>query len=145
MKIAIIGASCFIGKHLTIKANNRDWEVIAVVRNIRYHEAFFSNFSNVELLECDMQNYTNLDTLIGKVDCAVYLTWNGTRGDARSDYERQKTNYEHSLIAIKALVNAGCQKILLAGSQAEYGPWFLDRKCTEVDEANPNTEYGKFK
>lgn len=145
MKIAIIGASSFIGKNLVKHLSKKDWQIIAVVRNKELHKNLFLENNNVTLLECDMKDYADLGNLIGHVDCVVYLTWNGTRGDARADFIRQKENYEQSMIAIKSIVNAGCKKILTAGSQAEYGPWFSNRKLKETDEEKPNTEYGKFK
>ncbi len=145
MKIAIIGASSFIGQNLIKHIKNKNWQITAVVRNKKSYQDVFSKYNNVTLLECDMKDYANLGKLIGYVDCTVYLTWNGTRGEARADFERQKNNYVQSMVAIKAIVEAGCKKIITAGSQAEYGPWFSDRKLIESDEENPNTEYGKFK
>lgn len=39
----------------------------------------------------------------------------------------------------------GCQTIMTAGSQAEYGPTTKIEKIKETDPCNPNTEYGKAK
>ena len=145
MKIAVVGASSFIGKYLIAEFHRKKWEIIAIVRNANVHKGFFSQYDNVTLVECDMHNYSELANLIDRANTTIYLTWNGTRGADRSNYEKQRKNFEQSMIAIDAIVKAGCKKILTAGSQAEYGLWFLDRKCNETDEAKPNTEYGKFK
>lgn len=145
MKIAIIGASSFIGQNLIKYVDRKNWQITAVVRNKKTYQDVFSKYNNVSLVECDMKDYINLGKLIGYVDCAVYLTWNGTRGETRADSDRQKNNCEKSMIAIKSLVEFGCKKIITAGSQAEYGPWFLNRKLKETDEEKPNTEYGKYK
>lgn len=144
-KIAVIGATSFIGRNLIKSLSQEDWEIIAVIRNHSNKRKDIEHIPNINILECDMDDYNKIGRLIGYVDCAVYLTWNGTRGQSRSNHELQYQNYVNSILALKSIIKHGCKKFLTAGSQAEYGPWFQKRMLCEFDEENPNTEYGKFK
>ncbi len=145
MKIAIAGASSFIGRHLIEKCINKGWKIIAVVRHNSPYKAEFEVLKNVSVIECNMDDYHSLTTKVGKVDCLVYLTWNGTRGNYRNDFALQQKNFEVASDTIHDFVNAGCKIVMTAGSQAEYGPWSSEEKVTELTEAKPNTEYGRFK
>ncbi|AXL22085.1 NAD-dependent epimerase/dehydratase family protein [Megasphaera stantonii] len=144
-KIAIIGATSFIGRNLIEPLVKDDWDVVAVVRTNSVKRGYLERFSNIKILECDMSEYDKLGNLLGPVDCSIYLTWDGTRGQERSNYELQLKNYTQGMLAIQSIIENGCKKILTAGSQAEYGPWFQSRNLCEFDKENPNTEYGKFK
>lgn len=147
MKVAIVGATSFIGTNLIKTLKNTQIDIVAVVRKSsdkrKQLEKMASN--KMEIRELNLDNYDRLGETIGRVDCLVYLTWNGTRGKTRSDFALQKYNYQMGMRAISSVIKTGCSKIITAGSQAEYGPWFEDRKLTENDFSAPNTEYGKFK
>lgn len=143
MRICITAANCFIGLPLVKKASSLDWEVIAVVRAGNKQKDFISSIPNVKVVELNLENYDLLGEKVGKVDCAVLLTWNGTRGQSRLDENLQKSNYIHNMAAVKSLVLNGCKRIITAGSQAEYG--LYNEKITEETPCKPNTAYGKYK
>lgn len=145
MRLVIVGATSFIGENLINALKSKKWDIIGVVRENSARKKDLDIFSNLSIVECNMNNYDKLGQLLGKVDCLVYLTWNGTRGLDRNNYIKQRENYEKGIAAIKSVVKIGCTKILTAGSQAEYGPWFKREKISEEEDPNPNTEYGKFK
>ena len=143
MKIAIAGASCFIGKRLVQAAVDKAWEVVAVVREGSREIPYLSSLANVSVVQCNMDDYGSLGSMTGAVDCFVYLTWDGTRGEARSDCERQKHNYDCGMLAVKSVLDAGCKRVITAGSQAEYG--LNGVIITEDMECRPNTQYGIWK
>lgn len=145
MKVAIVGATSFIGKNLTTALNNAGDDIFAVVRENSKKKCAIELQKNVYIVECNMENYDTLGGKIGSIDSLVYLTWDGTRGKDRDNYEKQKKNYYWGMQAIQSIINVGCHKIITAGSQAEYGPWFKQGKLSEKELENPNTEYGKFK
>lgn len=147
MKIAVVGATSFIGLELLrALAKESNVELLAVARQTSPKvKEILKIGNNIKLKYLTLQEYEHLGTVTGPVDCLVYLTWNGTRGSSRDDHELQSFNYEQGIKAIISVMKAGCTKIITAGSQAEYGPWFKDRKETEEDLPNPNTEYGKYK
>ncbi|KAF1680108.1 NAD(P)-dependent oxidoreductase [Veillonella sp. R32] len=145
MRIAILGASSFIGKKIIEAMYKKNHEIIAVIRKKNSNKDFFEKYKGVQVIESDMDEYTKVAKKLSEVDCLIYLAWDGTRGSLRNDFYRQKRNYELGINCIKAFVDLGCKKVITAGSQAEYGLWQADRKLTEEDIAKPNTEYGKFK
>lgn len=146
-QVAITGASSFIGWRLCRKMAEEGWYVHAIVRENFAREKIFQGIDNLNILYCNMENYTSLleKTDLREVSCAVLLAWDGTRGDARDEQRRQQKNVEDTEQAAKFFVNNGCQTIVLAGSQAEYGPNSGRKKINEDFPCMPNTEYGKAK
>ena len=138
-RLLISGGTSFIGKALAGKARMLGWDVIAVVRKGK----ILPMTENLTVLNLDMEEYQMLGQLVGKCDCFVHLTWNGTRGAARMDRELQHMNRKYSLDAVQSVLNAGCRCIISAGSQAEYGP--QDGIISETTECSPNTAYGREK
>lgn len=143
MKIAIAGASCFIGKRLVQTAVDKNWEIVAVVRKGSRDIPYLSSLPDVNVVQCNMDDYSRLGIMAGAVDCFVYLTWDGTRGAARNDYGRQKHNYDCALSAVSSMLDAGCRRVITAGSQAEYG--LNGVVITEDMECKPNSQYGIWK
>lgn len=142
-RIAITGATSFIGKRLVKYASENGWLVTAVVRKHSTKKEDFLSLLNVDIVELNMDEYEQIGEIVGAVDCFVHLAWNGTRGSSRMDVCTQKLNYEYGMIAIRSMALAGCKRIITAGSQAEYGN--CDGIITEETVCNPNTQYGKYK
>lgn len=143
MKICITAANCFIGMPLVKKASSLGCNVTAVVRVGNKQKEYLGSIPNVNVIELNLEDYGKLGSLVKSVDCAVLLTWNGTRGQTRLDEKLQESNYFYNMKAVKGLVKHGCKRIITAGSQAEYG--ICNDVITEKTECNPNTAYGKYK
>ena len=143
MKIAIVGASSFIGKALLRYCSEKDAECIAVGRPGTSAEKIAKDFPKTSVLAMEMHDYCRLGEYLPGLDCLVMLSWGGTRGAARMDKALQQNNYTCVLDGIKSAVKHGCKKIIVAGSQAEYGS--VDGIITEETTPCPNTEYGKAK
>lgn len=142
-KILITGATSFIGVELIKQAVARGWQTIAVVRENSEKASLLKNISNCTVCEININEYGRLGNIAGKADVFVHLAWNGTRGADRLDEAKQKSNYKYSMDAIKSALDAGIKKIILAGSQAEYGN--CSGIISEATECNPNTAYGVYK
>ena len=147
MKKAIVtGANSFIGYRLCKLLAQNGYFVFAVIRGDNKNNTFLSQHENIKLVYREMKDYGTLDRIIKEsVDVGITLAWAGTRGADRNNIKMQEDNKNYSLQCIEAFSMLGCKKILTAGSQAEYGPWFETRKVTEDDICHPNTEYGKNK
>ena len=142
MRILITGATSMIGKALCQRLDTEE-EIIAVVREKKKEAALGEK---IELVYCDMVNYTNISKVLDKnIDAAILLAWQGTRGEGRNSEEIQKQNYLYNMQLIDELIKLNVKKILIAGSQAEYGLISGERKVDEIVEAYPNTAYGKYK
>lgn len=136
--MVITGATSFIGQQL-ITACRNTWDMTAVVRPGSTDRVP----KGIRTVELDLTDYGRLGAIAGPCDCFVHLAWNGTRGASRMDAARQQSNLEESLQAVRAMLEAGCGRIVTAGSQAEYGP--QNGQITEETRCCPNTEYGKAK
>lgn len=143
MKICITAANCFIGLPLVKKTSYLGWNVTAVVRVGNKQKEYIASIPNVKVIELNLEDYGKLGSLVGPVDCAALLTWNGTRGQTRLDEKLQERNYFYNMEAVKSLIEHGCKRILTAGSQAEYG--ICNDVITEETKCNPNTAYGRYK
>lgn len=139
-RIAITGAGSFIGQALTACADALGWEPVLVTRP---GHSLGDGPSSGRFVELAMEDYARLGEAVGPCDCLVLLAWNGTRGAARMDAALQQRNLDTSLTGIRSALAAGCRRIVLAGSQAEYG--LQDGPITEESVCHPNTEYGRAK
>lgn len=143
-RVIVTGATSFIGAPL-VNALLADGNfVYAVIRPNSKKIDKIPVSNNVKIIECDLDNINNLDSIICK-DCDVFyhIAWDGTRSPERDDCELQFKNYKACLKAYDIAKKLKCNTFISVGSQAEYG------KCTgnidEKYEANPITEYGKAK
>lgn len=145
-RVVITGASSFIGKRLCFALCQKGYFVYAVVREKYNNKKLFEKMDNLQLMECNMEDYEKLDSLINlKCNIGVMLAWNGTRGMDRNDAKKQEANFAHSVTCLESFLRLGCDTIMTAGSQAEYGIWDKTEKIKETETCNPNTEYGKAK
>ena len=145
MKRAIVtGATSFLGSELIRKLIKNDYHIYAVIRKNSLKSANLKNSKNTSVVELNMNEYGILDQII-EHPCDIYYSfaWNGTRGANRENTEIQKQNYLDSIDGIKSAMNLGCNRIISAGSQAEYG--LYNQLINEETECLPNTEYGKQK
>ena len=143
MKIIVTGANSFIGRRFVSKCAGFGDECVAVVRRGKQCEAQLLFEPNVQIVECNMEEYSQLGSIIGTSDCLVSFAWNGTRGKERMNHQRQMDNFNFCFNGIKSMIDAGCKMIVTAGSQAEYGN--CDGEISEDTDTCPNTEYGKYK
>ena len=133
-----------IGLVLEKKLLEHGHKIVAVARRMTDALDQLNCSENVSIVLCDMCNYGKLaDMVDGTIDVAVLLAWNGTRGADRNNKALQQKNIKRNLEILPQLLKLGCQRIVTAGSQAEYGP---HAECiNEASECCPNTEYGKAK
>lgn len=145
-KVIIVGASSFIGRHLCRYMLNHGYFVYAVVRENCKTLHHLEGLDNIKIVFSNMDRYKELVDLIPNAcDVGVLLSWTGTRGADRDNEKMQQNNVFYSKLAAEALAQLGCETIVSAGSQAEYGPNATEHKVNEDFQCHPNTEYGKAK
>lgn len=145
--IVVTGATSFIGRNLVAELLKRN-RVIAVIRKDSKKKKFLPLHKNMHCFEVDMTDYKCLSLLLGRhkpIDAFIHLAWNGTRGKMRDDSYIQKRNLKASLEVLRCAEELGIKMFIMAGSQAEYGPWKEKEKLNESVIPCPNTEYGKAK
>ena len=136
--ILITGANSFIGRNL-IDMLPSEYNVLAVKRA----SSKCTWKRTTKTIDISMEQYHSDISRIDDIDCLVHFAWQGTRGFARNDEAMQNYNLECSKQLIGQALDKGCKKVVLAGSQAEYGPHV--GMITEDCACLPNTEYGKAK
>ena len=116
MKVVITGAAGFIGQALVRRVRAEGWETILVTRPEHSGPG-----SKDEVVPAALEDYKTLGKRIGGCDCFVHLAWAGTRGKLRADRDLQRKNTLYSSQGVESMLQAGCRRIIIAGSQAEYG------------------------
>lgn len=139
--LVITGATSFIGKAIIQEAS--DFQIKAVVRRNSNKTDKLKQMPHVKIFELNMDEYSKLGETVGPADCYIHLAWNGTRGAERMDEILQQSNYVLGMQAIESMIAVGCQRVITAGSQAEYGN--ISGIITEEMPCVPNTMYGKYK
>jgi dTDP-6-deoxy-L-talose 4-dehydrogenase (NAD+) len=135
MKIAITGATGFIGRHVLTELARHDVEVIAISR----HAATAPGTNGVEL---NIQAATN-DAFerIGRPDALIHLAWGGL-----PNY-RSLHHFEQELPAhyrfLNNLIASGLNNLMVVGTCFEYG--MQSGPLSEDLPARPDNPYGYAK
>ncbi len=143
MERAIVtGAAGFTGSALVEKLIAADVETVAVVRPGSAHNSRLNN-GLVNIVECDLKDY---DSLHNRIDIDAtngvffHLAWTDDQNT-----EDQTKNVEYTLNAVRSAALLGCRRIVIAGSQAEYGLLPQNDVISEEQLPRPNTAYGSAK
>ena len=144
MRVLVTGATGFIGLGIVERLLKGGHKVVSVVRRESKRRKHLPEHPLHTVIERNIPEYDDLASEIsGEIDCAVHLSWNGTRGADRDDPVQQRLNHDCSIGLVRWLADTGCKKIFLAGSQAEYGQ--REGLLSEDMVCSPVTEYGKTK
>jgi len=139
MKIAVTGASGFIGQYVLRELVKASVEVIAITRDAAKLNEFADE---VTVVEMDISDHpVAVFDILGSPDVLIHLAWGGLPNyRLLTHFETELPNqYEF----LKSMINAGLPSLLVAGTCYEYG---MKPGC--LDEAlipNPKTPYGYAK
>lgn len=134
MKVAITGASGFIGRHVVAELARHDVDIVAVTRRAdaawdgRVRPAF------LDLLDAPAGTFDRL----GRPDILIHLAWGGLPNyRSLHHFETELPGHYRFL---KNLVEAGLSTLLVAGTCFEYG---MQSGCLVEDlPAHPDNHYG---
>jgi nucleoside-diphosphate-sugar epimerase len=117
MKIAVTGASGFIGRYVLAELVKRQVEVVAATRDARSLDAWRDQ---VEIVEIDLGQALprQLDRL-ARTEVLIHLAWEGLPNYKSRHHFEQELPRQYGLL--KSLVERGLPALLLAGTCAEYG------------------------
>ncbi len=117
--VVITGPTGTIGYALCNLLLEKGIKVYGVVRP---NSSRISSIPNgVEIIECDISNYSNLPRMISTADAFVHLAWSNTFGEGRNNMPSQIANIQYAIDAVNAASVMKCKVFVGAGSQAEYG------------------------
>ncbi len=139
MKVAVTGASGFIGRHVLDALLQREVEIVAVTRDVRRLNGVSKQ---VRIAEMDIAHPApDCFTQLGSPDVLIHLAWEGL-----PNY-RSLHHYESELprqyFFLKQLVEAGLSSLLVTGTCFEYG--LQSGPLSEVMPAKPDNPYGYAK
>lgn len=137
MRVAMTGATGFLGGALLRELLNNGYEVVALVRDLRKAK-IWGDFKNLVVVETDLTSVREIPEIAG---CEVFyhLAWSVERGN----FDEQYKSIGIMLNCFKLAKLAGCRRFLGVGSQAEYGE--TTEQITEETATHPTEPYGAAK
>ena len=136
MKIAITGATGFIGRHVRNALAKTDHDIVIVVRRsekageITVHET---------IVTADLhQERTDWFELFGKPDAVLHLAWGGLPNYMDEYHVEVELPMQSKFLS--TLIDSGLKKLVVTGTCYEYG--MSSGALSEDQETNPNTPYG---
>ena len=108
MKIAVTGATGFIGRHVLATLANYDVDIVAVSRHDKH-------CLNMDIADVNSNTYEQL----GSPDVFIHLAWDGLPN--YHSLHHFETELPKHYQFIKQLVEAGLSSVVVAGTCFEYG------------------------
>jgi GDP-4-dehydro-6-deoxy-D-mannose reductase len=121
MKVLILGAFGFVGKHLIDYINeNYDWKIIATKRKDQQVK-----IENIDVVELDITSFTQVKKIIADYQ-PNYIINLAAQSSVRFSWENPQRTVEVNLIGTLNILESvrlysPRTKILLIGSSEEYG------------------------
>lgn len=136
MKIAVTGATGFIGRHVLSELARHSIEVVAVARTL---SAVNLVALNVETVRLDMADPPDkaFDRL-GRPDALIHLAWGGLPNYRSLHHFEQELPMQYRFLS--GLVRSGLAGLVVAGTCFEYG--MQSGELSEAMDARPNNPYG---
>jgi nucleoside-diphosphate-sugar epimerase len=136
IKVAVTGASGFIGQHLLNDLNNLSVEVVAITRS---KHANLPTLVNGLWLEFDLQNPPeNVFSLMGNPDVLIHLAWQGLPNYKSLHHFETELPIQYDFLS--TLIKQGLQSIVVVGTCFEYG--MQSNSLSEKLNTNPSNPYG---
>jgi nucleoside-diphosphate-sugar epimerase len=138
MRVALTGASGFIGQHVLNVLLQQNVEVVAVTRdsNKLAHVA-----EKIEILVLDINADSNAFQLMGSPDVLIHLAWDGLPN--YKSLHHFETELPKQYRFLKKMVESGLQTLFVSGTCFEYG---MQSGALAPDTAtNPTNPYGYAK
>jgi dTDP-6-deoxy-L-talose 4-dehydrogenase (NAD+) len=137
MRIAVTGATGFIGRHVLSELAHHSVEVVAVMRNLS--TANFSVTNKVETVQMDMANSTDkaFDRL-GRPDVLIHLAWGGLPNYRSLHHFEQELPMQY--LFLSELIHSGLGSLVVTGTCFEYG--MQSGQLSEFMETHPDNPYG---
>ncbi len=136
MKIAVTGATGFIGRHVLNALAGQGVEVTAVVRPLAAAPSGLpcDRVAHLDIREAPADAYE----LLGRPDALIHLAWGGLPNYRSLHHFEQELPGQYRFL--KNLVAAGLDTLLVAGTCFEYG--MQSGALSEEMEACPDNPYG---
>lgn len=140
MRVAITGASGFVGRHVIAELAKRDIEIVAVLRPASALPASLSGLTDrISVASVDIHDSTaNLFEVMGAPDVMVHLAWGGLPNYKSLHHFETELPAQYKFLS--RLIRAGLGALLVTGTCFEYG--MQSGALGEDMEARPGNPYG---
>lgn len=139
MKIAITGASGFIGRHVLTELEQHKMDVVAVTRDAAHLADLALSCRVVEMdIAVPKENYFDL---LGRPDVLIHLAWDGLPN--YKSLHHFETELPRQFGFLKAMVDAGLPSLFVTGTCFEYG--MQSGPLGRDIPTKPNNPYGYAK
>ena len=138
MNVIVTGATGFIGRHVVAQLVARGHAVTVVIRDTaKFRQLPWAN--DVSVIECDLhRDFCALPGPGDLSDVLVHLAWPGLPN--YRDYFHIERNLVADLHFLRAMIDGGIPRLIVAGTCLEYGMQF--GPLYEDADTHPSTPYG---
>ncbi len=142
-RVVITGATSMIGINLIQYMSQFGIEILAIIRKDSKKRNRLAKYTNVTVVECNLEDLQNLSISNKNYDTLIHLAWDVTFGQERNNMYIQNLNVKYTLDAVQLAKRLGCHTFIGAGSQAEYGR--VEGLLSNNTPTNPENGYGMAK
>jgi dTDP-6-deoxy-L-talose 4-dehydrogenase (NAD+) len=136
VRVAVTGASGFVGRHILVELQHRHVEIFAVTRN---GAKLQSAPAGVHVVEMDIAlPGAEYLTRIGNPDVLIHLAWDGLPNYRSLHHVESELPKHYNFL--KGLIEAGLPSLFIAGTCLEYG--MQSGALSEEAEPCPGNPYG---
>lgn len=143
--IMIIGATGFIGQHLTRRYLSQGDRVTVFVPDPEHLESMAAEYENLHIVKAFFEDFNRLSAMTEAavdVDVFYYLAWGGY-GKATNDYVEQVKNIKPLCDAVVEAKKMDCKRFLFTSSLSEF---MIKEGCLlSHDEGGVCNVYGSAK
>ena len=144
MKVLVTGAAGFIGREVVRRLSVGDHDIVAVARRSEQLRRIGTQSANVSKVALDLEDRDAVRDLLDETcpDALVHLAWYANPRDYLTSHCNLAST-TMTVALVEAALTAGCRKLVLVGSCAEYAP--QDRPLVESDPVESRTLYAACK
>jgi nucleoside-diphosphate-sugar epimerase len=136
MKVAVTGASGFIGRNVLVELERQSLAVTVVLRPLSVSSMSLSKYTAARM---DLHNPPpNSFELMGSPDVLIHLAWGGLPNYKSLQHFEQELPAQYRFL--KGLVESGLKNLVVAGTCFEYG--MQSGPLREDMETRPTNPYG---
>ena len=117
LKVAVTGASGFVGRHVLKTLRAADVDVVAVTRT---PQKLADQVDRVKVVQLDVgESDRNVFTLLGQPDVLIHLAWGGLPHYHSSHH--YETELPQNYTFLRKMITSGLSHLVVAGTCLEYG------------------------
>lgn len=141
-RVVLTGATGFIGSYLAEALVAQGYEVLALRRSSSNPWRVAAVAGQLVWVDSDEPGWEQ-QVLDWQANYLVHSAWLGVGVGQRDDWQSQLSNLTFTMHLLQLLAQGPLQKVIVLGSQAEYGAF--EGRIAETHPANPTSAYGAVK